>query len=124
MRPASALLVVALVVGLALAATGCGHDSHASAWCTLAKKHNEVFNTNKPGNPKALAAFQRIATQAPRAIRSDVIIVVSYVIHFSHGEVAYLLPPRINTWRSARDRVDAYLHKECGVTLPATGQSS
>jgi hypothetical protein len=118
------LLVLLASIGLALGATGCVQSRSENAWCGLVKKHNEVFDTPKTQNPQALAAYGQIALQAPPTVRPDLLTIVSFSVHLAHGEARYLLPPLINQWIGARNRVDAYLKTQCGANPPSSGQSA
>jgi hypothetical protein len=122
-RAVRLLVVLLTTIGLALVGTGCSQSRSENAWCGLVKQHNEVFNATKP-TPKALAAFGKIAAQAPPAIRADVMTVLNEVVHVAHSDLEYLRPARLNEFKKAKSRLDAYLKTGCGVTPPSTGQSA
>jgi hypothetical protein len=118
--------VLLTTLGLALVGCGCSNSSKSgsgNAWCRLVKQHNEVFNTTKK-TPKALAAFGKIAAQAPTPIRADIQTVFNEVMHIAQHDARYLYPPYLTQWTQAKGRVDAYLKTECGVTPPTTSQSA
>ena len=119
----SAARTLALVIAVAFVpavVAGCGGHRAASGFCaTVGHGHSEFDSTNPDHSAIALAEFQRVAASAPAKLAPDLKTVHTVL------ELFYTNPKAIaenltlfKRYVTATNRIDAYLKRTCGVSIP------
>jgi hypothetical protein len=106
--------VAAVVVG------GCSGDPEARGFCAEITRGHAAFDAiDVAGSARALAQFDRIAEAAPATVAAD-LKTLSTVLSLLYRNPKALVkePANFRRYSAARDRVDQYLRRSCGVRIP------
>ena len=113
--------VLAVVFGVAASAVvgGCGADRESGGFCAEITHGRAAFDfADKEHSKVALAAFNRVVASAPAAIAPDLKTVSHELALLFNDPVAIADPVGFKRYVAAIDRVDAYLRRTCGVSIP------
>jgi hypothetical protein len=114
---------VGLVASLALGSVflvGCGSHHAATGFCATIRRGHSAFNsTDEPHAKQALAEFDRVVAAAPAAVAPD-LHTVSAFLHTLYRNPAAIAknPSLLKQYSAATGRVDRYLHRTCGISIP------
>jgi hypothetical protein len=106
--------VAAVVVG------GCGSHREASGFCAEVTRGNAAFDSvDVAGSTRALAQFDRIAESAPATVAPDLKTLSTVLSLLYQDPKAFVKDPaNFERYTMARDRIDQYLRRSCGVHIP------
>jgi hypothetical protein len=118
---------VGLVASLALGSVllvGCGTHHAATGFCATIRRGHSAFNTTDAAHAKqALAEFDRVVASAPAAVAPDLHTVSTFLHTLYRDPAAIAKDPSLLTQDSAAiGRVDRYLHRACGISIPPPGK--
>jgi hypothetical protein len=114
-----ACLVGAVLIGAA-AVAGCGPTHDATGFCaTIERGHAAFDSTDQSHAPRALAEFDRVTAAAPASVAPDLSTVASVL---RDPAVLANNPTLVKGYFAAIARVDRYLHRTCGLTVPPVGK--
>jgi hypothetical protein len=114
----------ALVAVAVFSLVGCESGS-GTAWCDEAEKHQAAFKTEEAIDTEALAAYDRVAQDAPPELRRDLRYVRQLAVAFFTGDPEHqITKPRAEEFVNAIERVDEYLREECGANIATRREGS
>jgi hypothetical protein len=119
----AALVACGVLAGVG--ATACGTSGgQVSGFCAAIRQPSSAFNSLDAAHaPRALAAFDRIAAQAPVPVAADLRIVSGFQRTLRSDPGSIVKDPSLLTnYGAATKRIDAYLHHTCGVSIPPFGK--